>query len=205
MNCVWFPTGCAKARLPLPSSTPPTKGPSERETRPFSPGPRPGQGGGPGRDRRDARSNGGGGDRPRGDGRRPGPGGARGGGDRRDGRPGDTRPPRDFAPAARPAPPAPVRVIFQPDELCLTSIIKQIRSTHLAYPLFSLGADVPPGTGPPLGTVHGRAGGGAGRHDALSTRRRGTRSPSTGRRWNASRSTRPASNITPSRPSRRSR
>ena len=31
-----------------------------------------------------------------------------------------------------------MRVVFQPDDLCLASIIKQIRSTHLAYPLFSL-------------------------------------------------------------------
>ena len=31
-----------------------------------------------------------------------------------------------------------MRIIFQPDDRCLASIIKQIRSTHLAYPLFSL-------------------------------------------------------------------
>ena len=34
--------------------------------------------------------------------------------------------------------PAPIRVEFLPDERCMSSIIKQIRSTHLAYPLFSL-------------------------------------------------------------------
>ena len=112
------------------------QGPSDQETRPFSRGPRPGQGagGGGGRDRRDTR--GGGGDRQR-DSRRPGPGGARGG-DRRDGRPGENRFARDAAPPERPVPAAPVRVIFQPDDRCLASIIKQIRSTHLAYPLFSL-------------------------------------------------------------------
>ncbi len=80
-----------------------------------------------------------------------GAGGGGGGGDRRrDGgssaqRPaaawrGRRRPMRDErrpAPEA-PAAPAPVRIEFLPDEKCLASITKQIRSTHLAYPLFGL-------------------------------------------------------------------
>ena len=117
------------------------EGPSERDERPFSRGPRPGGGG----FNRDARSAGGG---PRRDGgRRPGPGAGGGGsaprgGDRRDQRDRrdrpDQRPARDQAPPPRPAPPAPVQVVFQPDDRCLASIIKQIRTTHLAYPLFSL-------------------------------------------------------------------
>jgi hypothetical protein len=53
--------------------------------------------------------------------------------DRRD---GDPR--RAEGPGAPPARPAPVRIEFQPDERCLASIVKQIRSTHLAYPLFGL-------------------------------------------------------------------
>ena len=116
------------------------EGPSERDERPFSRGPRPGGGGGG--FNRDARSGGG----PRRDGRRPGPGGGGGprpgGGDRRDQRDRrggpDQRPMRDQAPSPRPAPPVPVQVVFQPDDRCLASIIKQIRTTHLAYPLFSL-------------------------------------------------------------------
>ncbi len=110
------------------------EGPSDRDLRPSSRGPRPGQGSF-GRDQRGPRP-GGGGERGR-DSRRPGPGGARGG-DRREGRPGDHRPARDEAPAPRFETPAPVKVLFQPDDRCLASIIKQIRSTHLAYPLFSL-------------------------------------------------------------------
>ena len=112
------------------------EGPNERDERPFSRGPRPGGSGG---FNRDARS-GGGGDRRR-DARRPGPGGGappRPGGDRRDRRGPDPRSVRDQAPAPRPPQPAPVQVVFQPDDHCLASIIKQIRTTHLAYPLFSL-------------------------------------------------------------------
>ena len=41
-------------------------------------------------------------------------------------------------PPPAPATPAPVNVEFLPDERCLSSINKQIRSTHLAYPLFGL-------------------------------------------------------------------
>lgn len=57
---------------------------------------------------------------------------------------GGSRGPRDDrrdAPAPQPyVPPAlaPVRVEFLPDDKCLASINKQIRSTHLAYPLFGL-------------------------------------------------------------------
>lgn len=107
-------------------------GPSDYDSRPSSRGPRQGQG----TFGRDSRGGGGGGDRRR-DAGRPGPGGTRGG-PRRDSRPGEQRPRRDEAPPARPAAPAPVQVVFQPDDHCLASIIKQIRSTHLAYPLFSL-------------------------------------------------------------------
>ena len=46
----------------------------------------------------------------------------------------DERRPAPEAPTA----PAPVRIEFLPDEKCLASITKQIRSTHLAYPLFGL-------------------------------------------------------------------
>ena len=122
-------------------TTPPSKqyagheGPSDREMRPMSRGPQQGQGGFS-RDRRDPRA---GGDRRR-DAGRPGPGGgaAPRRGDRRDGRPADHRPSREDARPERPAVAAPVQVVFQPDDRCLSSIIKQIRSTHLAYPLFSL-------------------------------------------------------------------
>ena len=56
---------------------------------------------------------------------------------------GDDRGPRDErrpGPGPRPEPPvpAPVRVEFVPDDRCLASINKQIRTTHLAYPLFGL-------------------------------------------------------------------
>ena len=59
------------------------------------------------------------------------------GGDRGNRGPRDERrgPP---APAQAPPAPAPVRVEFVPDERCLASINKQIRTTHLAYPLFGL-------------------------------------------------------------------
>ena len=57
-------------------------------------------------------------------------------GDERDPR-NDRRPPQD-APHSEPTMPAPVRVEFLPDDRCLASINKQIRSTHLAYPLFGL-------------------------------------------------------------------
>ena len=75
---------------------------------------------------------GGGGDRRReGGGRRNGPP-PRGGGADRAMR--DERRPAPEVPAA----PAPVRIEFLPDDKCLASITKQIRSTHLAYPLFGL-------------------------------------------------------------------
>ena len=56
---------------------------------------------------------------------------------------GEGRPMRDDRRSAPPPPtapalPAPVRVEFLPDDRCLVSINKQIRSTHLAYPLFGL-------------------------------------------------------------------
>ena len=86
-----------------------------------------------GGDRRD--SHGGGAGRPpaRRDDRRSGPPPRRDGG----------RPFRDERGAASSPPPAlsapaPVHVEFLPDERCLVSINKQIRSTHLAYPLFGL-------------------------------------------------------------------
>ena len=41
-------------------------------------------------------------------------------------------------PPPAPVAPAPVAVEFLPDDRCLASINKQIRSTHLAYPLFGL-------------------------------------------------------------------
>ncbi len=70
----------------------------------------------------------------------------RGRDDRRSGPPprrDDRRPFRDdrgaaSGPPPAPAAPAPVQVEFLPDERCLVSINKQIRSTHLAYPLFGL-------------------------------------------------------------------
>ncbi len=81
----------------------------------------------------------------------PRPGGSggspnRGRDDRRSGPPprrDDRRPFRDdrgaaSGPPPAPAAPAPVQVEFLPDERCLVSINKQIRSTHLAYPLFGL-------------------------------------------------------------------
>ncbi len=74
--------------------------------------------------------------------RGPRPGG--GGGDRRgsrDGRPGDRgrfddRDRREAPPA--PVAPAPIRVDFLPDPRGLASIAKQIRASHLAYPLFGM-------------------------------------------------------------------
>ena len=90
--------------------------------------------GGFGRDRRDARGGAGGPpDRRREGGPRPGSPPRQGGG----------RPFRDErgnagGPPPAPTPPAPVHVEFLPDERCLASINKQIRSTHLAYPLFGL-------------------------------------------------------------------
>jgi hypothetical protein len=87
--------------------------------------------------RRDTRRPPGGGpDRGRGrpDGGRPSPGTSGGRPQRRE---GGSRP-SDGAAAPAPARPAPVRIEFQPDERCLASIVKQIRSTHLAYPLFGL-------------------------------------------------------------------
>ncbi len=81
---------------------------------------------------------------------RPG-GGHRAEGDRRgqpsrDARPGDRngggRPHHDERDARGPAPapvqPAPVRVEFLPDPRGLASIAKQIRASHLAYPLFGM-------------------------------------------------------------------
>ena len=72
-----------------------------------------------------------GGDRRREGGRRSGPP-PRGGNDR------PRREERRPEPAEAPAVPAPVRVEFLPDDKCLASITKQIRSTHMAYPLFGL-------------------------------------------------------------------
>lgn len=94
-------------------------------------GPRPGggnaAGGGPREGRRDDRG--------------PRPGGGGGGQrDRRDDRRGGGPPPRRFEERDRPAPtrPAPVRVEFLPDPRPLAGIAKEIRSRHLAYPLFGL-------------------------------------------------------------------
>ena len=50
----------------------------------------------------------------------------------------DDRRPAFDAPRPEPMVLAPVRVEFLPDDRCLASINKQIRSTHLAYPLFGL-------------------------------------------------------------------
>lgn len=84
------------------------------------------------------RSGGGGGGQGRGDGaRRPDRG--------RSGPPSRSGPPRrdrdDRRPAGpppTPVVPAPVGIQFLPDERCLESIVKQIRSRHMAYPLFGL-------------------------------------------------------------------
>ena len=73
-------------------------------------------------------------------------GGSGGPPDRRSGPPprrDGGRPSRDErsapgGPPPAPLTPAPVTVEFLPDERCLFSINKQIRSTHLAYPLFGL-------------------------------------------------------------------
>jgi hypothetical protein len=86
--------------------------------------------------------------------RRPGGGGSSNRGPGGPGRPGGGAPargkpaprrddrgsgPRRFDnPPAAVERPAPVRVEFQPDDRCLASIVKQIRGTHLAYPLFGL-------------------------------------------------------------------
>jgi hypothetical protein len=56
--------------------------------------------------------------------------------DRRDDRRDDRRAPSGPPPA--PVTPAPVRIEFLPDDRCLDSIIKQIRTRHMAYPLFGL-------------------------------------------------------------------
>ena len=89
--------------------------------------------GGFGRDSRGPRSGSGGPPDRRRDDRRPGPP-RQGGGGRpfREDRGPENRPP------TAPAVPAPVNVEFLPDERCLVSINKQIRTTHLAYPLFGL-------------------------------------------------------------------
>ena len=90
-------------------------------------GPRPG---GSRHDRRDSRDN-------------RGPRDGRGGPGRPD-RPLRGAPPGRHDSAQNPregyatVPAAPIRVEFLPDERCMASIIKQIRTTHLAYPLFSL-------------------------------------------------------------------
>lgn len=97
-------------------------------------GPRPGGVGG---------GSGGGGFREgRRDDRGPRPGGAGGGAprDRRDDRRGGggAPPPRRFEERPAPTRPAPVRVDFVPDPRPLAGIAKEIRSRHLAYPLFGL-------------------------------------------------------------------
>lgn len=61
--------------------------------------------------------------------------GPRSGPPRREDRREDRRP---SGPPPAPVVPAPVGVEFLPDERCLESIVKQIRSRHLAYPLFGL-------------------------------------------------------------------
>lgn len=45
---------------------------------------------------------------------------------------------RPSGPPPAPVVPAPVGIQFLPDDRCLESIVKQIRSRHLAYPLFGL-------------------------------------------------------------------
>lgn len=45
---------------------------------------------------------------------------------------------RPSGPPSAPVVPAPVGIQFLPDERCLESIVKQIRSRHMAYPLFGL-------------------------------------------------------------------
>jgi hypothetical protein len=94
-------------------------GDRNRDSRGDSRGPRPDRGGG---DR--GRS----GPPPRGG----GSGGGSRGGFREDRRSGPPTPP--------PAPvmPAPVRIEFIPDDRCMASIVKQIRTRHMAYPLFGL-------------------------------------------------------------------
>lgn len=88
---------------------------------------------------RDRSGGGGGGGQGRGDGaRRPdrnrsGPPSSRSGPPRRD---RDDR--RPSGPPPAPVVPAPVGIQFLPDERCLESIVKQIRSRHMAYPLFGL-------------------------------------------------------------------
>jgi hypothetical protein len=111
---------------------------------PFG-GPRGGSGGGSrgasGGGQRDQRSSGGGGggqqqrggdarrDRPR-----PGSGPQGGGGGRFDRR--DQRGSGPSQAPAAPVTPAPVQIDFMPESRCLAGIVKQIRSTHMAYPLF---------------------------------------------------------------------
>lgn len=92
-------------------------------------GPRPGGGAGGSGPRDGARR----------DDRGPRPGGASSGGprDRRDDRRGGP-PPRRFEERPAPLRPAPVRVDFLPDPRPLAGIAKEIRSRHLAYPLFGL-------------------------------------------------------------------
>ena len=58
------------------------------------------------------------------------------GGDRRDDRRSDDR--RPPAPPREPVVAAPVGIQFLPDDRCMESIVKQIRTSHLAYPLFGL-------------------------------------------------------------------
>ena len=134
MSCVFCLIGCAREGPPPSKQYAGHEG--HAEDRPGDRRRFPDRGG----DRRDARRPRGGGgsgpDRGRG---RPGSGGPRPGG-KNSGRPerreGDFRRPEE--PAATPARPAPVRIEFQPDDRCLASIVKQIRSRYLAYPLFGL-------------------------------------------------------------------
>ena len=83
-----------------------------------------------------------------------------------------TRPQRDDRQTEReiPTPPAPIRVEFLPDEKCLASITKQIRATHMAYPLFGLARMFLQEARAPLGPAHTGTRRRSARRDALPTR-----------------------------------
>ncbi|MBV9657649.1 MAG: hypothetical protein JO295_06015 [Verrucomicrobia bacterium] len=110
----------------------PARGEAPREPRRDAGGFRPRPAGGGDRfERRGPRPDRGG-NGPRGD-RSP-----RSGGRARDNRRGDDRGFAPRPPAAPPVQPAAVRVDFLPDPRGLASIAKQIRASHLAYPLFGM-------------------------------------------------------------------